>query len=292
MMSNRLLVLVGSAFALCLVGQAYWTHVSLQQIRDELAAAREDSQAQLSRIPAEVAKLMSDSNGSVEPAGIRQDVSFRTEMEAEQRIRELPASPSIDDLVTVVSEIDGWLVTPGDEAKVDALKAVHLSKLRDLVKVEVNRHLERALKAANGAEGAKALAEAGSVFARYPMSNDRSVVEEATALSARQLEVATRLKALQRMRYNRWALERVEQALNHLNDNVSSWNPLSDNKRLLPPLVAYLGPIDPLLLEPLPLRLYEYVIERLKKKLSDTDAIEFAKGLVAPNTSRKTLGEF
>lgn len=292
MMSNRILLVVGSAVAVCLVGQAYWTHASIQGIRGEIAAAREDSQAHLSRIPAEVAKLMSDSNGSAEPTGIRQDVSFRTEKEAAQRIRELPASPTVGDLAMVVREIDGWLITPSDEAKVDALKAGVLSEMRKLVKGEVSRHLERALKATNFAEGTRALAEAGSVFAQYPMSNDRSVVEEATELSARLGDVAARLKALQRMRYNRWALERVEQALKHFNDNVSRWNPLSDNKRLLPPLVAYLGPIDPSLLEPVPLRFYEYVIERMKGKLSDSNAIDFAKDLVDPNTSRRTLGEF
>ena len=53
-----------------------------------------------------------------------------------------------------------------------------------------------------------------------------------------------------------------------------------------------LGPVDPSLLEPAVLDLYNYVIENTKGKIYEGEKTELAKKLTDPSIRRKTLGDF
>ena len=113
----------------------------------------------------------------------------------------------------------------------------------------------------------------------------------AKRLSTSQVELAGRIEMVRRQRYNRWAAERIEEAIDYYNGNVKT-NPLANNPQLIDPLVEKLGEIDPSIIEPVVLELYNYVLDRAKSSLSEGNKIELAKRLTDPAIKRKMLGEF
>src|SRR5262245_14195097 len=95
------------------------------------------------------------------------------------------------------------------------------------------------------------------------MSEDASIVAGAKRLASKQAEVLNRIEVIRRQRYNQWAARRIELALDFYNANVSRFNPFNDNANLIDSLVMNLGEVDPIILEPAVLELFDYVIDRI-----------------------------
>lgn len=239
-----------------------------------------------------VSKLRSENDGLIDEAVPDENVRFATVADAEAEISKLGDRPSAERLAGVLMAIDEWLIRPGEEEQFKKFRLGHLDRLRKLVKDEVEEHQEAALKAATGAQGAKEHAEAGRLLVLYPMSDEPNVVEEAKSLAGRQSELVGRLEAIRRQRYNRWAAGQVETTLDYFNANVSHYNPFNDNAVLIDSLVKSLGQVDPVVLEPSVLELYNYVIERTKGSISEKNKVELAKRLTDPAVRRKALGDF
>jgi hypothetical protein len=151
---------------------------------------------------------------------------------------------------------------------------------------------KKALEATSGAGGAKKHAEAAAVLALYPMSEDKTVVEEAKKLSGQQAELAIRLEVLRRQRYNRWAVEKIAEAIDGYNENRGWWSPMEESQFLTDSLVESLGEVDPGLLEPVVLERYNYVINLTKSAISEEDTVYLAKRMTNPSIKRKTLEDF
>ena len=191
----------------------------------------------------------------------------------------------------MIADIDGWLVKPEDQAAVQNRLTILIPRLRILIRDEVTALQKSALSVTPSAAGAKKLDEAGKILALYPMSDDQAVIEEAGRLADSQMDAATRLDALRRQRYNRWAVDEIALAIGYYNEDVSRWNLTNDNTALLPKIVAYLGQLDPMYLEPAVLELYNYIIDKMKGSLSEKNKLEFAKQLTDPGIARKRLGD-
>lgn len=239
-----------------------------------------------------VAKLRAEDDGLLDTTGAEPEIRFATLDDAQAEIKRIGLDPGAEQLAESITRLDGWLIEPDQEEQFLRFKLEQLVRLRRAVETEVVAHQAAALKASTGIEGAREHAEAGKILVLYPMSDEVEVVEGAKRLSARQAEVANRLEVLRRQRYNRWATLRIEQAVNYFNANVSRYNPFSDNATLIDSLVKYLGEVDPVLLEPAVLELYNYIIERTKGSISEQNKLQLAKRLTDPAIRRKTLGDF
>jgi hypothetical protein len=290
--SNTALFAVGGVLIAAVVGTAVMTRGALTEIRSELASVKKDTQAAVSRIPSEVAGLVIGGTSSPVSGPASQDLTPRTASQVLQRIERVPQPLTSESVAALLGELDEWLVAPEAEQQFAQSTAQLRVALRLLVKAEVGTLIHSALQASSGAQGVKALTEARRVLARYPMSEDRSVIDEASQLTSDQARAAVQVENIRRLRYNRWAVDQVERAAKHFNENVSRWDPRNDNTSLIEPIIQSLGPIDPSLLEPVPLRLYEHVVERLKSALSEANRFSFAKALVDPKLQRRALGDF
>ena len=257
---------------------------SLQEMSRELAAVHKDSQIV-------VAKLRTADDGLVEAQDSEQELRFASIADAQATIDKLGESPKAQELADALYAIDTWLIKPDQEKEFQQLKLAQVDRLRRLVKDRSHGLARSGTHAESGTAGAKEHAEAARILALFPMADDAEVVEEAKALSTRQAEVANRLEGLRRQRYNRWAVERVGQALDYFNANVSRYNPFADNVPLINSLVLYLSDVDPAFLEPAVLELYNYVIDRTKGSISEKNKLELAKRLTDPAVQRKTLGD-
>ncbi len=212
--------------------------------------------------------------------------------QARELIQNLGEEPSAAILAEAIATMDEWMINIAEEKRFIDFKQEQILRLREKVKSEVGNHQEAALKAKTGAEASKELAEAGRILSMFPMSDEASIIEEAKKLASHQSEIANRLEVIRRQRYNRWAVEQIEKALDFYNANVSKYNPLSDNSILIGDLVNNIGEVDPILLEPVVLDLYNYVIDRTKGSISEKNKLELAKRLTDPLNQRKDLGDF
>lgn len=220
------------------------------------------------------------------------EITFSTVAEAEALIQELGESPSAEKLAETVMAIDEMLVKPEEEQRFQEYKLSQVIRLRQAIKAEVSSLHKAALAEKATAAGVRLHAGAGRILAMYPMSDEPAVRDEATRLFADQTDVARRLELLSRQRYNRWAMERIEDAVDYYNKNASRWNPISDNADVIQPMVERLREIDPAALEPSVLGLYDYILENTKNSTKEKLKLEFVKRLTDPAFPRKKVGDF
>ena len=217
---------------------------------------------------------------------------LRSLAEARESLTQLGENVCAERLATFLAEIDTWLVKPEGEEELCQFKLELATRLRQKVKDEVVALQKAALHAPDGNKGVAKHSEAGSILALYPMSDDNAIIEEVRQLAAQQAEVAVRLEVIRRQKYNFWATTQVEAAIKKYNDIKSAIPRRTDKQKLIASLVGCLGRVDPALLEPIVLELYNYCIDNTKGALSDAEKIELAKKMTDPTVVRKTLGDF
>jgi hypothetical protein len=231
-------------------------------------------------------------NTNETPLPDAEQFELRTAAEAEEAIKKLGDAPTTHQIAICLLELDEWVIRPDDEQSVLRLKQGVAAQLREQVRQEVIEKLRACLSAPSGDESIRIYGEAGQILALYPMSEDQYVIDEAKALSARRIDIANRIDVLRRQRYNQWASRQIESAIDGYNKKSSYWSPMRENGELMDSLVQSLGEIDPVLIEPAVMELYNYVIDLTKGSISEKDKIDLAKRLTDPSISRKTLGDF
>jgi len=159
-----------------------------------------------------------------------------------------------------------------------------IGQLRQKVKAEVSELHEKALKSSSYREGYRLSRNSGVVLALYPMSEDPSVMEEAEELSLRQTELIRRLELIRRQRYNYWAAQQLEKALNVLRQY--------QNKEGMEFAVKYLRVIEPKFLEPAVSSVYSYTTNEMMKEFKGADKAKIAKMLTDTSTFRRGLEGF
>lgn len=217
---------------------------------------------------------------------------LHTASEAKELIQKLGKQPTASKLAEALNAIDSWSVKPDQESDMLQFKLEIITQLRKRVIEEVTSLQKAALEADSGKNGAKKHIEAGTILALYPMSEEKSVIEEAKQLSAQQADVAVRLEVIRRQRYNHWAAEQVEKAIANYNNTKSSIPFNTDRNKLVADLVNDMGPVDPAQLEPMVVELYNYAVNLTKDALTEAEKTDLAKKMTDPNIKRKTLGDF
>lgn len=217
---------------------------------------------------------------------------WHTLAEVEKRFAALGSSASAPDLATAIADVDEWLIEPKAAAPVQSLLDRRLVELRQRVLDDVKKTHLLALAAKSGAEASKAYNDAGALVALFPMSESPTIVEQARGLTAAHRNVGMKLEVAKRVRYNRWAVERLEKAIQGYHAKSSFWSPKKENTELIDSLVANLGEVDPNQLEPSVLSLYNYAVEMTKDSISEADKVSLAKRLTAPEIRRMLPDDF
>lgn len=292
---------IGSWTAVVRVGQvAQDSNVQLGELRGALGGVVATSKAahtklndQLGKLHGELRALVGEATAASEfPLTSVEELELRTAADAEAAIRKLGDMPTAHDMASCLNELDTWVMRPDDEQRAVGLKQELAARLRVQVIKDVRDKQRACLSAATGSDAIKLHGEAGQILALYPMSEDKGVIDEAKALSTQQVEIANRIDVLRRQRYNHWACKQIEAAIDGYNSGSSYTSPKKENKVLIDSLVGSLGEVDPGLIEPAVMELYNYVIDLTNGSISEKEKIELAKRLTDPSLRRKTLGDF
>ena len=191
-----------------------------------------------------------------------------------------------------LSELNNWLIAGSDVAAVDAIRATQIERLRKMVVAKVSSLENQALRQVAARDGFRFHALAQSALAYYPADESAKSTAELRSLLSQQAIVASKLEALQRMRYNNWAASEIEKALKTHN-RVRTLVPLKSNEPLIEAVGSILAPVDPAHLEPAAQSAYQYAVQKTMESLSDDSLrTKFATRLTKSDVVRIRLDQF
>lgn len=248
---------------------------------------------QLKLVDQSVPKPNAVSSTSPNDVELQEDsIQLHSFKDVNQHISSLHTPVRAKDMALAIAEIDSWMIEPESEESVKNLIDQKLDELRFKIVSEVKEESQKALDAPKSKEAREILNNISLLISLYPMSEKQEVIEQAQKLTDDQRKLVLKLESLKRLRYNQWAVSRVEQALNSYHKNSSLWRPKQENKALIDSLVKHLGEVDPNLLEPIVLNLYNYAVDITKESISEDDRIKLAKALTEPAIQRLSYEEF
>ena len=221
-------------------------------------------------------------------------IVFRTVADLEAEFAKIGAQPELDAFAKVFQAVDEWAFSPEDEPRVVSVKFQQAERMREIVKIEVEKLQKSALEKAAARDGFADYASAQRLLDYFPISNDLKVARLLRSLQDGQASLANKLDALQRLRYNSWAVRQVSSALRYRDEHLGriAWDPLNGNVHLVEPVASILGPIDQKFLEPAALDFYTSTYVIIRDTLGKDVRRKFAEQLTKPDIKRKTLDLF
>lgn len=214
-------------------------------------------------------------------------VNLRRAAEIEAHFSPSLQNKDIKAFAQALLEADEWLFEPADQELAEKALAAKTEALRVWVKSAVERLLALALGAAKGSESANHLREAGLIFGLYPQPETDERQKEMEILVTTINEATRRVDELRRLRYNQWAIARIEDGVRqfHENKKVSS-------DAVVNVCVNALRYIDPAYLDPTVTDLYQYLVQLTRESAGDAYFARIAKGLTDPDVGRRTPLDF
>lgn len=229
------------------------------------------------------------------------EVNLKRFEDIDKRIAMAGTAISIEDFSKVVAEIDEWLFIQDDDVKATKKIEDITNTLRERINTEIDAQLKAAIDAPNGNAAAEKLARVNSLLSLYPSPANEDQKKKLNETTAAILSASKRVDELQRLRYNKWAIEQIQKELLRYRE-ITKVGGFADVKRLLVAdkdallknCVNHIRVIDPVLLEPSALDIYNHAYGLTKDALGsdETKLIELAKGLSDPKVKRKNLSDF
>jgi hypothetical protein len=213
----------------------------------------------------------------------------------------------IEELANLLNEVGEWLYAPEEQESASAVIRSELHVLRDLIRNQVATLSKEALTVANGKIAAERMHHINRLLSLYPMpsSTDEKIrLAEQNALELLTegiLATSRRVEEIRYLRYNQWAIERIEDGLKRYRaelkiHSVSELGKLvsTDPKKLRSEAIDAMSKVDTAFLNPSAMDLYNYVYGLYRDAMgSDDDSrTKLARGFADPFVTRHTPLDF
>ena len=247
---------------------------------DTIAGRLETTQATINKLEAKLAE------GGQDAADLAPIVLKRA-ADVDAHVKPLLEANDIRGFAHALAEADEWLFDPAEEEMAFAALQRQMQILRVWVQESVKRSLELALAAEKGSIAAGFLKDANSSFGLYPQPNDEAGAKDLDKIVASISDTSRRVDELRRLRYNQWAIRRIQDGVRqfHENKNVGP-------EAVVAACVTSLAYIDPAHLDPTVMDLYQYLVQISREKAGDGYFSRIARGLTDPKVSRLTPFDF
>ena len=200
-----------------------------------------------------------------------------------------------------IAQIDEWLYSPDDEKAARARIDSEIDKFRSRIEAEIAKLTIAAIEAATGKLAAEKMAKINLLLQLYPTPNTDAQRSKLEQLSTSILSASRRVEDIRRLRYNEWAIARIQSGLNAYRDELKVKRFADvlklvkhDRDALITNSVTWMSPIDPLFLEPSVMDLYNYVFGLTRDAMGSDDEsrIKLTQGFVNSKSIRKTPADF
>ena len=242
-------------------------------------------QSVLPRPPASAAS--SNAASESEPINYRKIADLRT------RLEEVKVAKS-EALARTIAELDAWVFAEADEAEARALLNGALATLSAAIAIDVQENLQAAKKAPDSKQRTAAMRKAETIIGLFPTPRDEPTQAALDGMVASIKSTTLFLQDAQRLRYNQWALTRIQESLQQFHKAKKIFMNDQDRRALIKISQDSLGLINPSHLEPAVLDLYHYSLGLTRASLKDNEdlMLTLAKGLTDPSLVRKSPLEF
>lgn len=206
-----------------------------------------------------------------------------------------------EQLAQAIAEVDEWLYDSADESKARERIDQEIARLRELITKEIDVLRQSALKSANGASAQEHLMRVSKLLMLYPTPATDAQRATLDKLTRDILQTSQRVEEMRHLRYNDWAIKKVQSVLTdfHALIKVNNWKDLtklvSTNKEALIQRCAIpLSEIDPAQLEPAVMDLYNYAYGLIRDGMGTDEQylVKLAKSFADPGRNRKSPAEF
>ena len=274
---------------ICVGGMLLWKLQTIENIASKTAALEK----RIDKLPTTLADAVVDAEYRKQLAsqGNSDPIPLKSSKDVEIRFAELGESPDIEKLSLALTEVEDWPISETDLVAVEDIRQKQLQKLRDLVAATVTSLQQQALGQPAARDGYVFHAKAQAILAYFPADTNNNVTEQLRTLLEKQSTVATKLDAIQRMRYNNWASSEISKAL-IAHDKNKSLRPWAKNEHLIGIVSAYLEPIDPTLLEPATRQANMLVVQTTQESLGRDFKTRLPQRLTRAGIQRINLNQF
>jgi hypothetical protein len=199
-----------------------------------------------------------------------------------------------DAIAKTIAELDVWVFSEADEAEARSLMNGALAKLSAAITTDIQDNLQAARKAPDSTQRTAAMRKAEGLVGLFPTPRDASTQAELDGLVASIKSTSIFLQDAQRLRYNQWALAKIQESLKQFHKAKKFLSSDQDKLALIKICQDSIGPINPSHLEPAVLDLYHHSLGLTRTSLKDNEdlMLTLAKGLTDPALARKSPIEF
>ena len=294
MTTNRALAIGGFVLVISVVAAAIWVGTAIRGMRGEIAAVSHQLGSELatqrsaiSELAIAAEKAEAASNMEADPfAGVEQKEAGAITA----RMDKLSPEAGIEEVGKVIEEMDQW-VFKVEEAEAASEKLNEWTQtLRGRIEEKINELLEQARVAEDGKLATGFMSQVNDLLSLYPMPRGAEQRSQLEKLTERILATSQRVEDIRRLRYNAWAINQIGSGLSAYHSNKR--RVFNEDDALVEGCHRHLRDIDPALLEPSALELYNYVIGLTAKAVKDEHRVELARGFADVGTARRTLADF
>lgn len=201
-------------------------------------------------------------------------------------------SENIEDLARVCALVDTWMFPATDEAKADDLIENSLEKLRELIRNKVKALDEQALAADTGNKADELFREASALIQLYPVPSSSEDQQAFESELRRRAEVSRRIQEMRHLRYNQWAVTKIERGFKMFHENLRAFNEGEEDLNLVRTTAGALAEINPDVLTPSVMELYMSLIRQTYEQISEAHRSALAKALNDPGVAKIPLSDF
>ena len=216
------------------------------------------------------------------------EIELKRAGDIDKRLDVAGANIGIEESSKVLAEIDGWLFVPEDEAVAIKRIEAKTDDLRNRINKAISGLSKEALESPNSKVAAEKMSSINTLLTLYPSPVTDVQRRKLNEITASILTTSKKIQELQWLRYNEWAIEQIKNELLQYR-KLSTVKSVHDMKKLfvtdkdvlVKNCVDYLRVIDPALLEPYVLDLYNHAYGLTKDALGNDDSrlIKLAEGL-------------
>jgi len=230
--------------------------------------------------------------GDVGFAGAGGPLELRTLKDLERLVVPSLENGSVQELARACAEVDTWMFSVEQEPVAGELIEKYLTVLRLRLLDAVERLDAKALVAESGRDADSAYSEGSALLQLYPVPSSEADRVKFQNVLRRRAEVGRRINELRSLRYNKWAIQQIEQGFLKFHENLRVFDENEENANLINTTGGSLAEINPDFLSAATLELYMSLVRLTNEQIDEPGRIELAKRLVDPSKSKKSLADF
>lgn len=229
---------------------------------------------------------------SVDDSAVAESLEIKRTEDITTRIDKVGKNGTIEEVARALAEVDSWIFAPAEENKATAVIDHYLAELGDRILSETAKLDDLALNADTGNTALDLYARGTAIMELFPVPHDLGRQQKLSNSLKRRDQVNRRIGELRHLRYNSWAVGRIESGFIAYHGNLATIHKWDEDDKLVKAASSALSAINPDLLTVTTMEIYLSLVRLTNEAIDEAHQISLAKLLSNPANVRKSLEDF